>query len=69
MRVEQQSDSKTMEEGLEVLRQMFPNVTIPEPRDFLYPRWLMTPWAMGSYSNWAVGYGLEQHTNFRANRT
>lgn len=66
-RIEQQSDEVTMREGLEVLRQMFPNVTIPEPKAFFYPRWGMTPWAFGSYSNWATGYTLEQHTNFRAN--
>lgn len=66
-RIEQQSDEATMQEGLEVLRQMFPNVTIPQPKAFFYPRWGMTPWSFGSYSNWATGYTLEQHTNFRAN--
>ena len=66
-RVEQQSDEATMQEGLEVLRQMFPDANVPEPRDFLYHRWGMEPWSYGSYSNWAVGYSLDQQTNFRAN--
>ena len=44
MRIEQQTDDATMREGLEVLQQMFPNATIPEPIAFLYPRWGMTEW-------------------------
>jgi polyamine oxidase len=66
-RIEQQSDEATKQEGLAVLRQMFPKATVPEPQAFLYPRWGTTSWAFGSYSNWAAGYTLKQHTNFRAN--
>ena len=66
-RVEQQSDEETMEEGLEVLRKMFPNTTIPKPTAFMYPRWTKTPWSRGSYSNWPVGTTLEMHQNLRAN--
>ena len=45
---------------------MFPDAVIPDkPLDFLYPRWGMTPWAFGSYSNWALGYSLEHFVNFR----
>ncbi|KAJ3499699.1 hypothetical protein NLG97_g150 [Lecanicillium saksenae] len=66
-RVEQQTDEETQAEVMEVLRQMYPNVTIPEPTAFMYPRWTKTPWAYGSYSNWPVGTTLEMHQNLRAN--
>jgi polyamine oxidase len=66
-RVEQQTDEQTKNEALEVLRQMFPNVTVPEPIAFKYPRWTKTPWAYGSYSNWPIGTTLEMHQNLRAN--
>lgn len=38
-RIEKQTDEETMEEGLAVLRTMFPGVDIPEPTAFAYPRW------------------------------
>lgn len=66
-RIEKQSDEQTRDEGLEVLRQMFPDVHIPEPVDFMYPRWTTEPWTHGSYSNWPVGMTLEKHQNLRAN--
>ncbi|KAF2032882.1 amine oxidase [Setomelanomma holmii] len=66
-RVEAQDDEITKAEGLEVLRQMFPDVDIPEPIAFKYPRWTQTPWAYGSYSNWPTGTTLEMHQNLRAN--
>ncbi|PVI02146.1 polyamine oxidase-like protein [Periconia macrospinosa] len=66
-RIEAQSDDETKAEALEVLAQMFPDVDIPEPTAFLYPRWSTTPWSYGSYSNWPVGTTLETHQNLRAN--
>lgn len=66
-RVEAQDDETTKAELMEVLRQMFPNVDVPEPIAFTYPRWTTTPWAYGSYSNWPVGTTLENHQNLRAN--
>ncbi|TQS31444.1 hypothetical protein Golomagni_08273, partial [Golovinomyces magnicellulatus] len=66
-RVEQQTDEETKDEIMDVLRQMYPNVTIPEPTAFTYPRWTKTPWAYGSYSNWPAGTTLEMHQNLRAN--
>ena len=66
-RVEQQTDEQTKDEIMDVLRQMYPNVTIPEPTAFMYPRWTKTPWAYGSYSNWPAGTTLEMHQNLRAN--
>lgn len=66
-RIERQDDNTTMHEGLEVLRLMFPDVDIPEPIAFHYPRWTSTPWSYGSYSNWPQGTTLELHQNMRAN--
>lgn len=66
-RVEAQDDETTMQEGLAVLREMFPNATIPEPIAFTYPRWTNVPWSYGSYSNWPTGTTLEMHQNLRAN--
>ncbi|KAF4217585.1 hypothetical protein CNMCM8980_003529 [Aspergillus fumigatiaffinis] len=66
-RVERQSDAETEAEILDVLRQMFPDKHVPEPKAFFYPRWSEEPWAYGSYSNWPVGTTLEIHQNLRAN--
>ncbi|KAK2589682.1 hypothetical protein QQS21_012637 [Conoideocrella luteorostrata] len=66
-RVEQQTDEQTKKEMMGVLREMFPNVTIPEPTGFMYPRWTKKPWAYGSYSCWPIGTTLEMHQNLRAN--
>ena len=66
-RLEGLTDDEAKAEGLAVLRQMFPDATIPEPTGFMYPRWTKTPWARGSYSNWPVGTTLEMHQNLRAN--
>ncbi|OCL00547.1 amine oxidase [Cenococcum geophilum 1.58] len=66
-RIEAQSDEKTKAEVMAVLREMFPNIDVPEPIAFMYPRWSLTPWTYGSYSNWPVGTTLEMHQNLRAN--
>lgn len=66
-RVERQSDEQTKKEVMAVLRQMYPNITVPEPTAFMYPRWSTTPWSYGSYSNWPPSTTLEMHQNFRAN--
>ncbi|KAK0390500.1 hypothetical protein NLU13_0004 [Sarocladium strictum] len=66
-RIEQQSDQKTKDECLAVLKAMFPNITIPEVEAFTYPRWSQEEWAFGSYSNWPTGMTLEKHQNLRAN--
>ncbi|KAG5998217.1 hypothetical protein E4U43_002483 [Claviceps pusilla] len=66
-RVEQQTDEQTKAEMMDVLRQMFPDIAIPEPTAFMYPRWTKVPWAYGSYSNWPIGTTLEMHQNLRAN--
>ncbi|KAL6707018.1 hypothetical protein ACN47E_004968 [Coniothyrium glycines] len=66
-RVEAQDDETTKAEAMVVLRQMFPNITVPEPTAFFYPRWTSNPWTYGSYSNWPAGTTLEMHQNLRAN--
>ncbi|KAK7988887.1 hypothetical protein PG989_009202 [Apiospora arundinis] len=66
-RVEQQSDDMTRDEGLKVLRSMFPDKVVPEPIAFHYPRWSTEEMTFGSYSNWPVGMTLEKHQNLRAN--
>ncbi|GJN82871.1 flavin containing polyamine oxidase [Purpureocillium lilacinum] len=66
-RIEQLSDEAAKQEGLAVLRQMFPDKHVPEPTAFTFPRWTKTEWSYGSYSNWPVGTTLEMHQNLRAN--
>ena len=66
-RVEAQDNETTKAEGMAVLRKMFPDIDVPEPTAFFYPRWTQTPWAYGSYSNWPAGTTLEMHENLRAN--
>ncbi|KAI4153297.1 MAG: hypothetical protein LQ340_002405, partial [Diploschistes diacapsis] len=65
--VEAQSDETTKSQVLAVLRNMFGAENVPEPLDFLVPRWTTTEWARGSYSNWGTGLTLEMHQNLRAN--
>lgn len=66
-RAEQQSDEQTLAEVMAVLKLMYPDVDIPEPLAFMYPRWSEEPWAYGSYSNWPPGTSLKNHQNLRAN--
>jgi polyamine oxidase len=66
-RIELQSDEQTKQEVLAVLRDMFGASKVPEPIDFMYPRWTLEKWAYGSYSNWPPGVTLEMHQNLRAN--
>lgn len=66
-RLEQMSNEEVIQEGLEVLRQMFPGKEIPHPTAFTFPRWTKTDWAYGSYANWPIGTTLEMHANLRAN--
>ena len=65
--VEAQDDDTTKAQIMAVLRNMFGADNVPDPIDFLYPRWTKEPWAYGSYSNWPPGTSLEGHQNLRAN--
>lgn len=66
-RVERMTNDQTLAETMDVLRAMFPNVTVPQPTAFTYPRWGTTPWSYGSFSCWPAGTTLEMHENLRAN--
>ncbi|MCL7023107.1 hypothetical protein MKW94_022667 [Papaver nudicaule] len=57
-RIEQQPDSKTKAEIMEVLRNMFGD-DIPEATDILVPRWWSDKFYRGCFSNWPVG--LSRH--------
>ena len=63
---EAQSDEMTKNQVMKVLRDMFGAENVPDPIDFMYPRWSLEPWAFGSYSNWPPSYTLEMHQNLRA---
>ncbi|KAF9003063.1 amine oxidase [Cyathus striatus] len=66
-RIEALPDSHVKSEVLGVLQSMFPNVTIPEPSDFFFPRWHSDPLFRGSYSNWSPSFTNPYHDNLRAN--
>ncbi|KAK0497798.1 amine oxidase [Armillaria luteobubalina] len=67
IRVEALSDKQVQDEAMEVLRKMYPNVTIPEPTDFFFPRWNSDPLYRGSYSNWPPSFFSQHHDNLRSN--
>ena len=46
---------------------MFPDVTVPEPTAFFFPRWFGDPLYRGSYSNWPANLVSQHRTNLRAN--
>lgn len=66
MRVEALPDSQVQDEVMGVLRTMFPNVTIPDPIAFHFPRWASDPLFRGSYSNWPSSFFSQHHQNLRA---
>lgn len=66
-RIEKMSDEAVLAEVTGALQLMFPDITIPQPTAFMFPRWTETKWAYGSYSNWPPGTTLEMHQNLRAN--
>ncbi|KAJ7707536.1 amine oxidase [Mycena rosella] len=66
-RIESLSDAQVQAELVDVLATMFPNITIPTPTAFLFPRWFSDPLYRGSYSNWPASFVSPHHTNLRAN--
>ncbi|KAG8391207.1 hypothetical protein BUALT_Bualt01G0163800 [Buddleja alternifolia] len=52
-RIEAQSDQETMNEAMEVLRNMFGS-DIPDATDILVPRWWNNRFQRGSYSNYPI---------------
>ncbi|KAK0463120.1 uncharacterized protein EV420DRAFT_1618926 [Desarmillaria tabescens] len=67
LRVEALSDQQVQDEVLDVLQKMYPNITIPEPTEFLFPRWNSDPLYRGSYSNWPPSFFSQHHDNLRSN--
>ncbi|KAI0320296.1 amine oxidase [Amylostereum chailletii] len=65
-RIEALPDKQVKDEVLSVLRSMYPNVTVPEPDDFYFPRWHSDPLYRGSYSNWPASLVMGHHKNLRA---
>ncbi|KAA1475714.1 amine oxidase [Dentipellis sp. KUC8613] len=65
-RIEALPDSQVQDEVLGVLRSMYPNVTIPDPIAFHFPRWFEDPLYRGSYSNWPSSFVSDHHENLRA---
>ena len=50
-----------------IVRSMFPNITVPEPTNFFFPRWHSNPLFRGSYSNWPPSFFSQHLDNLRAN--
>ena len=66
LRIEALPDEQVQDEVLGVLRSMFPNVTIPDPVAFHFPRWASNPLYRGSYSNWPASFYAQHYDNLRA---
>ncbi|PIA40516.1 hypothetical protein AQUCO_02500315v1 [Aquilegia coerulea] len=64
-RVEQQPDSETKAEIMQVLKNMF-GKNIPEATDILVPKWWSNKFYRGTYSNWPVGVDRFEHDQLRA---
>ncbi|KAI0063017.1 amine oxidase [Artomyces pyxidatus] len=65
-RIEALEDSQVQDEVVGVLQAMYPNITIPAPTAFHFPRWFSDPLYRGSYSNWPSSFFVGHHTNLRA---
>ncbi|KAG8979661.1 hypothetical protein FRB93_010000 [Tulasnella sp. JGI-2019a] len=64
-RIETMTDDAVQAEVMAVLRSMYPNKTIPEPKAFIFYRWLSDPLFKGSFSNWPASFYLEHLDNLR----
>ncbi|KAI3877774.1 hypothetical protein MKX03_019214 [Papaver bracteatum] len=64
-RIEQQSDSETKAEIMEVLRNMF-GENIPDATDILVPKWWSDRFYKGTFSNWPIGVTRYEYDQLRA---
>lgn len=64
-RIEQQPDSETKTEAMEVLRSMF-GKNIPEATDIFVPRWWSNRFYKGTFSNWPIGVNRYEYDQIRA---
>uniref|UniRef100_A0A0E0CCJ2 Amine oxidase domain-containing protein n=1 Tax=Oryza meridionalis TaxID=40149 RepID=A0A0E0CCJ2_9ORYZ len=65
-RIEQQPDSQTKAEIMEVVRSMFPDEDVPDATDILVPRWWSDRFFRGSFSNWPIGVSRYEYDQLRA---
>lgn len=66
-RIEQQDESTTKKEAMEVLRSMF-GKDIPEATDILVPRWWSNKFFRGSFSNWPLGVNRHEFDSIKVMR-
>lgn len=66
LRIEGMKDSDVQDEVMEVLRAMYPNITVPDPVAFHFKRWNADPLFRGSYSNWPPSFLPGHSENLRA---
>ncbi|KAG1782128.1 hypothetical protein EV702DRAFT_961311 [Suillus placidus] len=66
LRIEGMEDSEVQEEVMEVLRAMYPNITVPDPVALHFKRWHADPLFRGSYSNWPPSFLPGHSENLRA---
>ncbi|KAF7732130.1 hypothetical protein EC973_006385 [Apophysomyces ossiformis] len=63
--VESMTDEEVKDEIMDVLRSMYGD-DVPEPNEFLFPRWHSNPLFRGTYSNWPIGELGQHHINMKA---
>ncbi|KAF7732131.1 hypothetical protein EC973_006386 [Apophysomyces ossiformis] len=63
--VESMTDEEVKDEIMAVLRSMY-GEDVPEPTEFLFPRWHSDPLFRGSFSNWPIGELGAHHINMKA---
>ncbi|KAG0168652.1 hypothetical protein DFQ28_004578 [Apophysomyces sp. BC1034] len=63
--VESMTDKEVQDEIMVVLRSMYGD-HVPEPTEFLFPRWHSNPLFRGTYSNWPIGELGQHHVNMKA---
>ncbi|KAI3911779.1 hypothetical protein MKW92_028109 [Papaver armeniacum] len=64
-RIEQQPDSETLTEIMDVLRNMF-GQNIPDATDILVPKWWSDRFYKGTFSNWPIGVDQYEYDQIRA---
>ncbi|RZC72584.1 hypothetical protein C5167_048066 [Papaver somniferum] len=64
-RIEQQPDSETLAEIMDVLRNMF-GQNIPDATDILVPKWWSDRFYKGTFSNWPIGVDQYEYDQIRA---
>jgi polyamine oxidase len=63
---EHQTDEELQAEFVGVLRDMYGQDKVPEPVEFVFPRWTRDPLFRGTFTNWGAGVTVLQQENMRA---